>query len=562
MDFFHEIFYNNKEFTEDRKSDLMKTRKKRIFLLPILSFLLLLSGCGKPSDDSISTEQTLAYQDKGVIYEHLKTPITTIDPAYVNNEGEIMISKLIFQGLVKETSRGEVVPSLARDWEVSPDKLTYTFHLNKRILFHNGKEIKASDFKFSWERVLRLNAPAAYLFANIEGVGDVLSGNQTVASGITAVDDYTLQVKLLRPQNNFVNLLTHPAGAVLDRYEVVEQGLDFAKPGTLSKPALIPSGSGPFQLIEWIDKRNLTLGKSDTYAGEKPSVWRIEFPFYEKTEDAVIDFLSGKVHLLQDVIPADLVRLAGENDGVPLVEKPVLKFRYVGINAQIKPFDNKYVRDAVMYSLNGPEIFKAARGKSGEVLTGYVADYWYRQSVQEKAYYSYQQEAGMSMLALGGYPGGINLPEITLYCGSSGEDQIVGKQMAENLTAVGFQIKVQYLAQKDLRRMVKNGEVALYTTTFAAHSTELEDFFREQIDSRWQKTIANPLWDQLLDNAGQQDQTMRLNLYRQLEREVLGDARIRYLYAYQSALGVSEQLDNVELGLGNNVLFEEIRLKE
>lgn len=535
-------------------------RRSIIFLLPVLLFGLL--GCSNNSEIDNTKSKEVTYQDKGVIVEYLKTPVTTIDPAYVQNESEIMVSKLIFQGLVKENSSGEVVSCLAKDWEVSPDRLTYTFHLNKQVFFHNEKEIKASDFKFSWERVLRLNAPAAYLFANIEGADQVLSGKGTLASGITAVDDYTLQVKLIHPQNNFISLLTHPAGAVLDRYEVVEQGVDFAKPGSLSQAALIPSGSGPFILIEWIDGRNLTLGKNTLYFGEKPLTWRVEFSLIGKTDDAVLDFLAGRIQILQDVTPADLGHLPVEQLEISFVEKPVLQFSYVGINAEIKPFDNKALRDAVMFSLNGEEILQAARGKSGELLTGYVTDYWYGQSVQEKAYYTYNKDAAINMLAQAGYPGGSNLPEILFYCGASDEDQIMAKKIVENLSSVGINIKVQHLPQKDLRRVVKNGEAAFYLGRFTSRSTELEDFFREQIDSRWQKSIANPLWDQLLESAGQQDQSMRLNLYRQLEREVISDSRIRYLFTYKSAVAVSESLDNFQLGPGNNVLFEEVQLKE
>ncbi|MEL7563844.1 MAG: ABC transporter substrate-binding protein [Dehalobacterium sp.] len=535
-------------------------RKSIIFLLLILLFGLL--GCSNKSDiDNTRLNEIELNQDQEVVNEYLEIPITTIDPAYVQNASEIMISKLIFQGLVKENPKGEVVPCLARDWEVSPDRLTYTFHLNKESSFHNGKEIKASDFKFSWERVLRLNAPSAYLFANIEGADQVLSGKETLVSGITAVNDYTLQVKLLHPQNNFVNLLTHPAGAVLDRYEVVEQGVDFAKPGSLSQPALIPSGSGPFLLVEWIDGRNLTLGRNTLYFGEKPPTWRIEFSLTGKTDDAVLDFLAGRIQIVQDVTPAEIEHLSVEKLEIPMVEKPVMQFSYVGINAVIKPFDNKALRDAVMYSLDGEEILQAARGKSGEVLTGYATDYWYGQSVQEKVYYTYDKEAAINMLAQAGYPGGTNLPEIPFYCGSSDEDQIVANKIKENLSAIGINIKVQHLPQKDLRRVVKNGEAAFYLAKFTSRSIELEDFFREQIDSRWQKSIVNPLWDQLLESAGQQNQSMRLNLYRQIEREVISDSRIRYLFTYKSAVAVSERLDNFQLGLGNNIFFDEIRFK-
>ncbi|ATW23782.1 hypothetical protein DCMF_02325 [Candidatus Formimonas warabiya] len=531
----------------------------------ILLLALLVSGCARTGGDQTDPEQTSLPAGKDVVYEQLKTPVTTIDPAYVQSDSEVMVAKLIFQGLVKENASGKVVSCIARSWEVSPDGLTYVFHLNKRVLFHNGKEITADDFKFSWERVLRLNAPSAYLFTNIQGANEVLSGNQTLAAGIVAVDKYTLKVTLVHPQDNFINSLTHPAGAVLDRYEVVEQGVKFAKPGTFKQPSLIPSGAGPFKFIEWVDSRSLTLGKNTQYFGTKPAIWRIEFLLNQPTGDAVWDFLAGKTHILQDVTPGDMPPLSGQMGNLSLVEKPVLEVRYVGMNANLEPFTNKAVRDAVSYGLDPAKILKAARGKSGEVLSGYLTDYWYGQSNQESqesvVSHAYEKGLGAEMLELSGHPGGSGLPQITLYCGSAWEDQIVAQKIVENLSSLGFNIKIQALSQKDLRKAVRNGEAAFYTTTFAARSTELDDFFHEQINSRWQKTIENPLWDQLLDNAVQQKGAARLSLYRQLEREVVNDSRIRYLYTYKSAAAVSDRLANFQLGPGNNVVFEELQFK-
>ncbi|MCR6546286.1 ABC transporter substrate-binding protein [Dehalobacterium formicoaceticum] len=547
------------------KSKIKQTRKS-FFILFFLIFMVLLfsiTGCsrGNEAEPSRSSEST-SYQEKGVIFEYLKTPVTTIDPAYVQNDSEIMIAKLIFQGLVKENQQGETVPCIARDWEVSPDGLTYTFHLNKGVLFHNGKEIKADDFKFSWERVLRLRAPASYLFANIQGAETVLSGGGTLVSGITALNEYILQIKLNHRQNNFINLLTHPAGAVLDRYELVEQGVHYAKAGSMKNPALMPSGAGPFQLIEWIGGRSLTLGRNASYFGEKPSIFRLEFSFAGKTKDALLEFLAGNIHILQDINPIDMTFLPKTETLPDLVDQPLRQFRYVGINDRIRPFNNKGVRDAVLYSLNAGEILQAARGKGGAEIKGTVTDYWYDQAGQDQAPISYNKNLAMQSLVQAGYPEGANLPEISLYCGSTEEDQIVAKKMMENLASVGLKVKIHYLSQKDLRQAIKDGQAAFYTRKYSAFSNELDDFFQEEVNSRWQKTFVNSTWDQLLTNAVQQDQAGRFRLYRQLEKEIMAQSRIRYLYSYRSSVAVSQNVDNFQLGRANNVIYEEIRLKQ
>jgi len=531
---------------------------KRLIFLLILGAVLSF-GCGRTQETQPEPSVSSASGDRVVLRVHFDTPMTTIDPAYVSNESEITVAKLIFQGLVMETASG-IKPAVAKSWEVSPDGMTYTFHLNSGVYFHNGKRVTAGDFKFSWERVLRLKAPSAYLFANIIGADKVLSGEEKVAPGIVAFDDMTLIVTLTQPQDNFVNSLVHPAGAVLDRYEVVEQGIDFGKPGTLSQPALIPSGAGPFSLVEWIDGRNVTLKRNEQYFGNKPEVWRLEFFFNQTSSDAVFDFFSGRYDIVQDVTGKEMPKLLSQPADFSVVEKPVREFRYVAINAALPPFQVKEIRDAAMLALNREEILKAERGTSGNPLDGFLTDYWYNQSVAEKTYFTYSPDESVRLLEQSGHPGGKGLPELTLYCGPTDHDREAAEKIGENLSQVGFKIKVQSLLLKDLRRVIRNGEAAIYTAKYAAKSLEIDTFFLEQVDSQWQKTIVNPAWDQQIAAAAQQKQEERLNTYRQLEKEITDDTRIKYLYSYRSAVLLSPKIQNFQLTPGNNILFEEIKI--
>jgi ABC-type transport system substrate-binding protein len=195
------------------------------------------------------------------------------------------------------------------------------------------------------------------------------------------------------------------------------------------------------------------------------------------------------------------------------------------------------------------------------VIEGTVTDYWYDQEGQDQAPISYNKSLALQSLAQAGFTDGVEVPEIPLYCGSTEEDQIVAKKIVENLSAVGLRAKVHYLSQKDLRQAIKDGQVAFYTRKFSPYSSELDDFFHEEIDSRWQKSFVNPAWDQLLDSAMQQDQAGRFRIYRQLEKELMGQSRIRYLFSYRSSVAVSPKVDNFQLGRADNVLYEEIRLK-
>lgn len=532
---------------------------KKLGLLIILIFSVFsLSACGQSDQGSQVPEESSNLLNQKMLRVRLETPVNSIDPAYVQNDSEIMVAKMIFQGLVKEDSEGNVVPCIAKRWDVSPDGLTYTFYLNSGVHFHNGKEITAGDFKFSWERVLRMNAPSSYLFTSIKGAEEVLSGKDKLAAGIVAINNNTLAVTLNRPQDNFVSSLAHPAAAVLDRYEVVEQGINFAKPGTLDQPAVSPSGAGPFQLTDWIDQRVITLGRNSGYFVGSPALPRVELEMNQSLDDAVLEFVGGKIDILQDVIENQMPWLPKQCVPIQPVKKPVREFYYLGMNVNLGPFQNKGVRDAISLGLDAGEILKSVRGESGNVISGYLTDYWYGLSGSETSLNLFRPELAKLKLEEAGYPEGNGLPQITLFCGPTAEDKLIGEKISENLARLGLKLKVQAVPLKDLRRMVKNGEAAIYIAKFSARSPELDTFFSEQINSRWQKTIVNPAWDQLLAASTGLKKEERFKIYRQIEKEVIEDARIRYLFTYKTSTVVSEYLKGFQINRDGSILFDQL----
>ena len=533
---------------------------KRLFLMAMIFCTLISAGCndGKTVAQPASTDGSLAEQ---AIRVQLAVPVESIDPAYVQNESEIAIAKMIFQGLVMENSKGEVVPCAAGSWQISSDQKTYLFHLRQKIIFHNGKAVTAADFKYSWERVLRLNAPAAYLFANIQGAAEVLDGQQILVSGIQASDDRTLSVTLIKPQPNFLATLCHPATAVLDRYELVEQGIAYAKPGTVPQPALIPSGIGPFRLIEWIDGQLITLGRNPQYFTKKAALSRVDFLMNQPVGDGVFAFATGRVQILQDLIPGEMAKLPAQVGKIALQKTPIRQVTYLGMNANLAPFNVKEIRDAVCYALNPKNTLQSVRGDSGAVLTGLLTDYWNGQKSAFQTPFRHYLPSAAAALIRAGNPSGTGLAELNLFCGPSVEDRLVAGVVSKSLTAAGFKVKISPVPGRDLRRLIKNGEAAIYIASFSALSPELDNFFHEQIDSRWQKTIINPLWDQLLDGAASLDGEEQQAVYRQLEQEVLVDSRICYLFTYQTASAVSDRLENYQVSRGGNIDFETLSLK-
>ena len=114
----------------------------------------------------------------------------TLDPAVSGEMTSHEYIMQIFNGLVRLDDNLESVPDIAERWEVSDDGKTYTFYLRDDVKFHNGRDFKADDFKYSWERACKpetgSNTAATYL-GDIVGVAEMLAGESEEISGVTAI---------------------------------------------------------------------------------------------------------------------------------------------------------------------------------------------------------------------------------------------------------------------------------------------------------------------------------------------------------------------------------------
>ena len=134
---------------------------------------------------------------------------------------EIVYANL-FEGLTRYTSEGSIAPALAKSWDISSDGKSYTFHLQKNVLFHDGTVMDASDVKFSLNRARgdeSTNAQKA-LFIGI--------------SDIDIIDQHTVKVNLTAPNGSFITNM-----AWGDAVIVAKESIDLAE----TKPV----GTGPFK---------------------------------------------------------------------------------------------------------------------------------------------------------------------------------------------------------------------------------------------------------------------------------------------------------------------------
>src|SRR5579862_9017531 len=179
----------------------------------------------------------------------------TLDPVEIQDVTSDGVARKMFNGLVRFDHDMKPAPDLAEavpEWNAADN--SFTFKLRKGVKFHNGREMKASDVKYSWERLLDPDiSQRTQILEPVVGAKEKLDHKAKETSGIQIVDDYTIKVSLTGPSPTFL-LEIGMVNASIVPQEAVEAA---AKEG--SKFARKPVGTGPFKLVEWKENQKLTF---------------------------------------------------------------------------------------------------------------------------------------------------------------------------------------------------------------------------------------------------------------------------------------------------------------
>ncbi len=269
----------------------------------------------------------------------------------------------MFNGLVRIGDGLRIQPDVAKDWSLSADGLTYTFRLRKGVLFSNKREVKAGDFKYSFERILdpANRSPNTWVFEKISGAEDFMKGRAGDIDGIRVIDDYTIQLCLKRPFSPFLSLLAMTAAYVVPREEVGRWGPDFSSH---------PVGTGPFVLKEWRPNREIILEKREDYFSAAAKVKGIIYRIIPEDLTAVTEFDLGNIDIL--TIPAsEYARYKRDPVRKDLISSiKGLDTYYIGLNCSRPPFNNIAARKAMNFAIDREKILNTVYEGRGRLADG------------------------------------------------------------------------------------------------------------------------------------------------------------------------------------------------
>lgn len=274
----------------------------------------------------------------------------TLDPQKTSTVYEANIIRDLYEGLLIHDAAGKVVPGVAEKHEIGDDGRTYRFTLRADAKWSNGDPVKASDFVFSFRRIMDPQTGAKYAnilypIRNAEKINKGQGGAKLEDLGVKAVDDRTLEIALERPTPYFLELLTHQTGTPVHPPSVEKHGANFSKPENMVS-------NGAYVLKEWVPNSHIRLEKNPHF--HAAASVKIDVVRYEPSKDlaaAARRFMAGELHSTSD-IPADQTRFLKEKLGDQVKIAPYLGTYYLAVNTAKKPFDDLRVRRALSIAID------------------------------------------------------------------------------------------------------------------------------------------------------------------------------------------------------------------
>jgi oligopeptide transport system substrate-binding protein len=331
----------------------------------------------------------------------------TLDPALILGVSEMRIVSAMFEGLTRLNPRTALPePGLAERWEMSPDGLTYTFHLRSNLVWSTGEPIKADDVVYSWIRALAPETASGYagqLFY-LTNAEDFNAGKITDPSlvGVHAIDPLTVRANLNSPTAFFLDLCAFQTLAVVPRRTIEKYGDNWL----MARP--LPS-SGAYTLVAWRLNDKIRLRRNPRYwdaANTKTEL--VDFLPIGSPTTALNLYETGAADIVwdKDLVPVELLDV--------LLKRPdfhaysILGTYFIRCNVTKKPFDDRRVRRALGLAIDRQRLTTKIT-RAGEL----PADHFTPPGIAR--YHApkvpgYNPAEARRLLSEAGYPGGKGFP--------------------------------------------------------------------------------------------------------------------------------------------------------
>jgi len=489
--------------------------KKRILagVLALALVCALLAGCaGKAGNGKDATRA-----DTNEVAIGIAQDFDSLDPHHMTAAGTKEVLFNVFEGLVKPTSDGKIVPAVASDVSVSDDGLTYVFTLRDGVKFHDGDAVTMDDVLYSLDRRMSGEDAAAKLDAldiisDIKGEGD------------------TLTITLGEPSGEFLAFLMNV----------------YIIPADIEAPDVNPVGTGPYKIVSRAAQDNLVLERFKDYWGEGGKLDKVTFKILENAEGLVLGLQSGALDLVSHMSSDQTDQL---DEKVFTIEQGSMNLvQALYLNNAEKPFDDVRVRQALCYAIDKQNVIDMAFDGYGIPLgTSMFPSFakYYDDSLTD--YYPHDTAEAKKLLADAGYPDGFDM---TITVPSNYTPHVNTAQvLVEQFKEIGVRVTLQpvewnaWLSDVYSARQFQSTITGLTSDNMTAR--KLLERFGSSVGNNF-TNYNNPEYDEILAKAiSSVDDGEQTEYYRQLERILTETAANVYIQDMADLVAVRSGLEGL-----------------
>ncbi len=483
--------------------------------------------------------------------------IATLDPAFAKDQAIIWATNQLFNGLVQLDNKLNVLPSIAKKWQVTNDALSYTFTLRDDVVFHDdelfengkGRKVIAQDFEYSFNRLLDKNlaAPGVWVLANV--------------STFKAINDSTFNVVLKTPFPAFLSLLSMQYCSVVPK-EIVE-AVDFNRN---------PIGTGPFKFQLWEDGVKLVLRKNPNYfekeEGEKiPFLDAVAITFIKDKQSAFLQFIQGKLDFISGIDASykdEILTSTGElqekyQTTVTLQSQPYLNTEYLGFLMD-SPLPLE-IRQAINYGFDRVKMLKYLRNNIGTpAINGFVPMGLPSFNSELKGY-NYNPEKAKALIASSNFD---TQQEIILSTTSSYLD--LCEYIQNQLQDIGLNVRVEVSPPSTHRQMVATSKLNFFRGSWIADYPDAENYLSLFYSNNFCPNgpnythYKNEEFDELYEKALSETNTeLRYIYYQQMDKLIVESAVVVPLYYDRVLRFINKNITGFESNAMNLLDLKRVR---
>ncbi|MHB1393812.1 MAG: ABC transporter substrate-binding protein [Clostridia bacterium] len=504
----------------------MKKGNKSLQLFFITMLIIaFMSGCVKETSirgglnlNTISNGET----GKRLVIGRANDSVS-LDPACTTDMDSFKVTVNILETLVKSEKEGDqIVPCLAESWKSSEDGLTWVFKLRQGIRFHDGTVFNAQAVVFNFQRWMDANNMhhnGSFSYWNY-----IFGGFPGFVKSVTAISDYSLEIKLNKPYAPFLNALSMPVFGIASPVGIMKYALDVCDH---------PVGTGPFIFKSWDRNKSILLIRNDKYWNGTAKVNEVEFRVIPSSKDRLDELRQGSIHIADHLSPDDVAAIKYDPN-LYLYLRPSFNVGYIAMNNEKSPFNKREVRVAINHAIDKERLINDIFDNLAKPAKTYIPPFlWgYNENLEP---YEYNPEKSRQLLAEAGFPHGF---KTTLWVMDAARDYFpkpweMAQFIKENFKQVNIDAEIKVFSLNEYLEKIHNGEHEIALIGWTGDYADPDNFLYTLLASENAKPglagnysfYKSKEVDQLLAQARQTtNMVFRRSLYRSLQEIVNYDA--------------------------------------